>query len=401
MSEDSDQGKLHALLLDQLDYDAPLVGIRLALRENILCVSFPHPYLSAYWQSNHRDAFEAAARACFGQDIQFNYATATTSAAYAPPAAPELAPVDANFLNDFIGSDNNDKVLAAVRQLCAAAAQLRTLIILGEAGTGKSHLLAAIAAKLRQSLGKRAVVLADLQNLPDPGCWAYVKALLMDNIHLATGQTTQSRITALLDGAPPNARIACTCLSQRQPALDCPLGQRLSAWLQVELDPADLPMRIIWLERQNKDRNLGLNPTQILTLGRLGHHIPHLQGLLQKFEFYARIGNRTDAWEELEKLAPPEYAQPWLRILTAVADSLEVSNAELVGTSRRKEIVFARQVAMYLCRTRLGLSYSELGRIFGGRDHATVIHSVRKIETLQQVDTNTHNLLTELTASIF
>lgn len=75
----------------------------------------------------------------------------------------------------------------------------------------------------------------------------------------------------------------------------------------------------------------------------------------------------------------------FIPIQVAVCEHFGFTLPELVSKDRHKSIVFARQLAVYLCRTILGLSYPELGRAFG-RDHTTMIHAARKAETLLSAD---------------
>ena len=84
-------------------------------------------------------------------------------------------------------------------------------------------------------------------------------------------------------------------------------------------------------------------------------------------------------------------------IITQVCQQLGVSQTEILGPSRTPPAVFARQVAMYLCRSLLGLSYPSLGQLFGGKNHSSVMYAVKKIKQSMTDNKVTHNLVTELT----
>ena len=143
--------------------------------------------------------------------------------------------------------------------------------------------------------------------------------------------------------------------------------------------------------------DLNLTRAQIMSICRHSARFSAILGLLQKIEFYGKLTGQEFTPEELEKLAhPANQPASWQKITGRVALRLGVRQADLLGPSRKQEHVFARQAAMYLCRNGLGLSYPELGRLFGGRDHATVIHGIRKIQQLRKVDKDINNLLTEL-----
>ena len=75
------------------------------------------------------------------------------------------------------------------------------------------------------------------------------------------------------------------------------------------------------------------------------------------------------------------------------------TSKDLRGRKRDPKLVRARQIAMYLCRELLGESYPSLGRMFGGKDHSTVIHAVKKIKETQVTNKDVHILVTELTQS--
>ena len=83
-------------------------------------------------------------------------------------------------------------------------------------------------------------------------------------------------------------------------------------------------------------------------------------------------------------------------VIDTVCQHYQVSKKEVLGEDRRQNIALARQVAMYLCRHMLGLSYPALGRSFGGKDHSTVIYSVKKIHEIQEDEKAMKQLLKDL-----
>ncbi len=87
-------------------------------------------------------------------------------------------------------------------------------------------------------------------------------------------------------------------------------------------------------------------------------------------------------------------------VVALVARYFDIGLDDLASPSRKREIVQARQVAMYLLRHELDLSYGSIGALFGGRDHATVMHSVEKIEGLLESDDVVQNALESLRSRI-
>ena len=85
-----------------------------------------------------------------------------------------------------------------------------------------------------------------------------------------------------------------------------------------------------------------------------------------------------------------------LEILGVVARAMNLRPEDVLGGKRRPDLVLARQVSMYICRRKLGLSYPELGRAFGGKDHSTVIYAIKKIKKILVSDKALQQLVTEL-----
>jgi chromosomal replication initiator protein len=86
----------------------------------------------------------------------------------------------------------------------------------------------------------------------------------------------------------------------------------------------------------------------------------------------------------------------WQKVCDAVAAYYDLRTVDLLGGSRQKQVVFARQVAMALCRGMLTMSLPEIGRVFGGRDHSTVLSSLRKIDAQKRVDVSMQSMLQKL-----
>ena len=127
--------------------------------------------------------------------------------------------------------------------------------------------------------------------------------------------------------------------------------------------------------------------------------MPELLGALVQLDVPARMDNRPiDAEAVREYLADRKGGrQPRvgdIAALTARYFALKVG--ELRGSSRRRPVVAARDVAMYLARSLTGMSLQQIGTYFGGRDHTTVIHACRKTETLVESDAATAQAIEQL-----
>jgi chromosomal replication initiator protein len=127
-----------------------------------------------------------------------------------------------------------------------------------------------------------------------------------------------------------------------------------------------------------------------------------LEGALTRVTAYAALTHQPIdlevAEDVLQDLQPQQGSAPISpgRILAATAEAFGVSIADLEGPSRRQPLARARQVAMYVCRELTDLSLPKIGKLFGGRDHTTVIHGVNTVGNLITTDETLFDRVTAL-----
>ncbi len=357
-----------------------------------------------------------------------------------PKNAPDSAPENA--LADFFCNSSNDLPLAAARELVLGRGASLTLF-LGAGGVGKSWLLRCLASawlklcaqnypdqnysgknqpdelggkgrdplsasgmEALEAAGIRLIHGGEIQAAQvqdfNPGrFWKSHWALLLDNLERLDPKAQEELLGLIscLDSPDGHSfrRIVLALGADGQKNLDPALLTRLSGALSLEILPPDLDVRLRYLEAQSA--GLGLGRDQLLILARQGDNFHALNGLLQKLRSWSKVHSQPLGDSELERLMRMgSLARPLScrEILASVARGFALAPEEILGQSRSPELVLARQMAMYLCRRRLALSYPELGRAFGGRDHSTVIHAVRKIGKLRLTDKVVHKMLTEL-----
>lgn len=372
-----------------------LAALDLAFAANCLRIGFRCAYYREFFRKKLQKQFEELISACLGADVLVVY----------NDVSPRIKPVEpddeAEPFAGFIESPKNGPVLAAARKVCGIAApDFDLLILTGPSGSGKSCLLAAVAAAIANSRRASVIHCAARAFLPEEApekFWQKPRALLLDDIQeLADDPAAQSFLASHID-ACRNAKVwtrMVFALASADLSIFCRrLAARLEQGLALPLAPPDLATRMTYIEKNAAKLGLRLDKAQITALARHATRLSAIRGLLQKMKFYGSISDHPLEPEEIEKLAPEAG---WRQILMAVAERLGLKPSEIMGQSRRRELARARQATMFLCRVRLGLSYPELGRIFGGRDHSTVIHGIKKIQQLRQTDKVLHKLLTEL-----
>jgi chromosomal replication initiator protein len=199
--------------------------------------------------------------------------------------------------------------------------------------------------------------------------------------------------------------------SDRPPRDIATLEERLRSrfeWgLITDIQPPDLETRIAILRKRVKTDNINADP-QVLTFiaSRVSTNIRELEGALTRVVAFCSLTGRPMTEELAQDVLKDVFPQGDLpqvtieRIQEIISDRFGLSLDELCGDRRSQNIVYPRQVAMYLSRELTDSSLPKIGKQFGGRDHTTVIHATSKIARLIREDRSVYNLVQELTARI-
>lgn len=381
-----------------------LQGLNFSLVDSTLFVYFPHAHFRDWFATNKKRYFETLlAEALPRQTFNLVYEIPAIRKIPDKTKKANSEYIKFNFDN-FLDNGKNSRALEAAKA-CAglgAATPPAPLLFYGPSGCGKTHLLKAIINILKEKIPLREIDVCQNQGL------CYLKmpyrpdALIIDNLQELKNSAyyqalLAARIDKLLETSSTPIVLAWTGTIPAPGILDQRLLSRIHAGILVELRHPDLEVRIQYAEKISRQKKLGLSRGQILFLARQSKDFPILKGLLGKIEFFISLYGQLPDDTEMLRLAGNETSGPdWRRILAQVSKHLAVSTDDILGVSRKPELVFARQLAMFLCRSALGISYPELGRLFGGKDHSTVMHGIKKIQHLRDTDKDMRNLLTEL-----
>lgn len=417
-------------------------ALALRLEDGALVVGFPHSYFARWFCAHKQAGFESALAQCWPgmPGIRYEDAPSAPAPVARRPAeeaaaaaetpgdtAGEAADKDTGEDTDedsgedafgrFIVNAKNAFPLATARKAAAegATAGGAALVFCGKSGTGKTQLLKAMAATLARRLGSGVILCGAAKfcgGLGDGAAgalhgraeqfWQGCRALLLDDMQDLAGEASWQRSLAALMDARPAGRLLV--FAHAGPARELGrlaerLRSRLESGLVLELLDPDLDVRLRYLQRAVREHELPLTREQLLYLAQRCVQFSLLQGLLRKVEAFAELNGRAPLQADLENIVRTGGSvRPagCREIVGSVARGFNLRAEDVLGTRRRPDLVLARQVAMYLCRRKLGLSYPELGRAFGGRDHSTVIHAVKKIHKLLETDKVVHTLVTEL-----
>jgi chromosomal replication initiator protein len=342
-----------------------------------------------------------------------------------PEAEPPLLNPRYTFDTFVIGSSNRFAHAATVAVAEAPGKAYNPLLVYGDSGLGKTHLLHAIghyARTIYPGTRVRYVSTEEFTNdfinsIRDDKASAFqrrhrdVDVLLIDDIQFLEGkiQTQEEFFHTFNTLHNTNKQIVIT--SDRPPkqlnALEDRLRNRFEWGLICDVQPPDLETRIAILSKKATQDHLNVPPDVLEYIAsRIATNIRELEGALIRVTAFASLNRQpvdlTLAEVVLRDLVPtdggPEITAATIMAQTAAYFGLTIE--DLQGTSRSRVLVSARQIAMYLCREMTELSLPKIGQHFGGRDHTTVMHAERKIRTLMAERRSVFNQVTELTNRI-
>jgi chromosomal replication initiator protein len=323
-----------------------------------------------------------------------------------------------------IGEGNRVAHAAALAVAEAPSEAYNPLFLHGPPGLGKTHLLAAIAHYLRASapgLSVRYTTAECFTNefvaaLRSSGAEGFknryrdLDVLLVDDVQFLQGkQHTEEEFfhtfNALYEGGSQLV-LSADRLPSELSTLESRLRDRFEWGLTVAVEPPDLPTRLTVLHRLADEA--GVEDADRDTLAELAHRIDanvrRLHGALTRVVAHASLTAKPLSPELIAELIPKGDSsnEPTTveQIQRRVATAFGVSRAELVGATRAAMPLRARQVAILLTRELTDLSLPQIGRLYGGRDHSTVLNSLRRASASVAEDPDFAHRVAELRAAI-
>ncbi len=330
-----------------------------------------------------------------------------------------------SFENFVIGSSNRFAHAAAVAVAETPGKSYNPLMIYGESGLGKTHLLHALGHYVRHYYDRVRVRYVSTEELTNDFINAIsenrtaefrrryrdVDVLLIDDIQFLESKIQTQEEFFHTFNTLHNAQKQIVMTSDRPPklleALEPRLRSRFEWGLITDVQAPDLETRIAILKKKAAQERLTVSLDVLeFVASRIQTNIRELEGALIRITAFASL-NRTPVTMELAqevlKDLIPDGADAEITpnlIISQTAQYFGLSVDDLCGASRTHALATARQIAMYLCRELTDMSLPKIGQEFGGRDHTTVMHADRKIRQLMNERRNIYNQVTELTSRI-
>ena len=344
------------------------------------------------------------------------------------PGKPESGGFNTKYTFDsfVIGSSNRFAHAAALAVAEAPAQAYNPLFIYGSTGLGKTHLLQAVAQYVSEHTSELSVryitsetFMNDFINsLRDKRIEGFKQryrtydVLLIDDVQFFEHKERIQEEFFHTFNSLYEAGSQIVMSSDRPPrdiaTLEARLRSRFEWGLITDIQPPDLETRIAILRKKVKTDGIHVPDPQVLTFiaSRVSTNIRELEGALTRVVAFSSLTGRAMSVELAQDVLRDVFPQGEAaevsikRIQDLVAERFGLSLDELCGEKRSQNIVYPRQVAMYLSRELTDSSLPKIGKEFGGRDHTTVIHATSKIARLIREDRSVYNLVQELTARV-
>ncbi|MGH7890346.1 MAG: chromosomal replication initiator protein DnaA [Thermodesulfobacteriota bacterium] len=326
-----------------------------------------------------------------------------------------------------VGSSNQFAHAASIAVARKPGEAYNPLFIYGGVGLGKTHLINAIGNYILKNSSRMARIccisaehftnqvinsiksnkMEDFRNRYRFGC----DVLLVDDIQFIAGkESTQEEFFHTFNTLYESKK-QIVITSDKSPKDMSYLEERLRSrfeWgLITDIQPPEIETKVAILKKKSESEGIALpNEVAIYLAENITSNIRELEGTLINIIGYAKLLN-TEINIELAKEALKNIIKEQdRRILSIESIQKEVANffgikiQDLKSERKQKNIVVPRQIAMYLARRYTGASFPEIGEKFGGKDHSTVIHAVKKIETTIGDDSTLRNAVNSVSRKI-
>jgi len=317
------------------------------------------------------------------------------------------APLDPRFTFDsFVVGEPNAFAHAACRRVIEAEGMpFNPLYVYGSVGLGKTHLMHAVARSLREK-GKGEVVYLSAEKfmyqfvraLRDNNSMAFkeqlrnVDVFMIDDIQFIAGKdSTQEEFFHTFNALVDNGKqiiIAGDRAPMDLEGLDERLRSRMGWGLVADIRPSTLDLRLNIVKSKADMMGLPLpQDVAVFLANKITSNIRELEGALNRLAVQADMSGTVTTLEAAQDILS-DVLRSYERRITIdeiqrkVAEHFSLRLQDMHSSRRSRNVARPRQVAMYLCKKLTPRSLPEIGRKFGGRDHTTVMHAVRKIDEL-------------------
>ena len=399
------------------------------MEDSALVLHCSNPFKKNTVEARFLPHIKAALKDIFSTDLEVKILSDEQLAAYhgvAPDRPGNLFDSAAFTFETYVVGPQNKLAYAAAKAVAEKPAEgFNPLFIYGESGLGKTHLLYAIAHLMRSRRPESRIVyikgddftnelvssIRENRNAEFREKYRQADILLVDDIQFIAGkiQTQEEFFHTFNTLYESGKQIVLT--SDRPPREMTQLSDRLmsrfESGLMVDVAPPDFETRLAIIH--NKAALLGVKlPNEVMDYiaENVTTNVRQLEGTLNKILAYRDLlGDQVDeesvgrAVRDMLKRSN-EYVPSPKVIISYICSYYNIDEETLRGQSRSRDVVAARQLAMYLIRRMHATSLDGIGKEFGNRDHSTILHSLDKVEKQMQTDPKFAERVKEITTNI-
>lgn len=311
------------------------------------------------------------------------------------------------FTNFVVGPSNQLAHAASVAVGSAPGRRYNPLFIYGGVGLGKTHLMNAMGHRILSDDPTKTILYLSAERFTNEFIWALQNhridefrrryrescdVLLMDDIQFLAGRDqTQEEFFHTFNALYHSDKqivVTSDVYPQQIAKMEERLISRFQSGMVADVQAPEIDTRVAIIQKKAEAENIPISGEVANFIAQVvKSNVRELEGTLLRIAVKAELLNRPIdldlAKDALRAVLPsPEQALSVEEIQRAVCGYFGVKVSDMKSKRRHRAVTFPRQVAMYLCRERLGTSYPELGDRFGGKDHTTVLSAVRKINGL-------------------
>ena len=399
------------------------------MEDSALVLHCSNPFKKNTVEARFLPHIKAALKDIFSTDLEVKILSDEQLAAYhgvAPDRPGNLFDSDAFTFETYVVGPQNKLAYAAAKAVAEKPAEgFNPLFIYGESGLGKTHLLYAIAHLMRSRRPESRIVyikgddftnelvssIRENRNAEFREKYRQADILLVDDIQFIAGkiQTQEEFFHTFNTLYESGKQIVLT--SDRPPREMTQLSDRLmsrfESGLMVDVAPPDFETRLAIIH--NKAALLGVKlPDEVMDYiaENVTTNVRQLEGTLNKILAYRDLlGDQVDeesvgrAVRDMLKRSN-EYVPSPKVIISYICSYYNIDEETLRGQSRSRDVVAARQLAMYLIRRMHATPLDGIGKEFGNRDHSTILHSLDKVEKQMQTDPKFAERVKEINTNI-
>ena len=376
----------------------------LSFTDNCLTLFIKNDFVRGYVESQYSKWITDALRILFSMEIRLRVVDKTEEA---ETVSKRQFDEEYSFDRFVVGNSNTFAHAAAKAVAQAPATSYNPLLIYGGSGLGKTHLLNAIAGTIEKNNPSAKIIYVKGDDFTNEfiesiqartadefrNKYRAADLLLVDDIQFIAGRERTQEEFFHTFNALYEAKKQIVLTSDRLPKEMVNLEERLRTrfeWgLMVDIQPPDYETRMAIINLKCKRLGLELSGKQKETIANnVTSNVRQIEGTIKKIYAYSEL-LQTDTTQDIVERAIKDMFQehPGLNptpeiIIKEVSKYYQIEETVLIGKNQSKGTVLPRQVAMYLIREIIHSSFPDIGKIFGGRDHTTVIHAHNKIKDM-------------------